>query len=576
VRLARDDVAEVCLDTNMLTVSAVTVNGDPVVHVMGTPHSALGTRLTAPVPEAHRGRGRTVEVAVSYTTDPEAPGIGWLTPEQTTGGEHPYMFTQFEPILARTCIPMQDSPAAMATFSARLVAPRALTALMSAHADGEPEDVGTDARAYKFMQPVPVPPHIIAIVAGHLEKRDISPRCAVWSEPGIVDKCAHEFAETEKMIETAESLLGPYVWGRFDLLVAPSSFPYGGMEGQLCLVTPTLLTKDGDRSLTGVIAHEIAHSWSGNLVSCHDFGHFWINEGVNVYCERRILAALSDTPAQTFDFEAGIGWCALEDSVNGFGATHNYTCLIPHIVGADPDDAFSSIPYEKGFTFMCYLEQLVGGETAFMPFLRAYFANFSHRSVDTNHFRAFFEGFFAASGTDAAREAIRAIDWEAWFMVPGMPPWTPKRDTTLAERANALAALWTDKAGEGAKASDLDGFSARQTIMFMENLLAKVPFSTERLDAIGTTYGFDDAGNCEILFRWISLRLLSHDARAFPAAAAFLKAYGRMKYVRPLMKNLAACPDGGRDQALAVNEYMAKRWHPICAKMVKKDLEAAK
>ena len=317
-----------------------------------------------------------------------------------------FQFTKFKPRL-------------QAPYTASVTAPEDITVLMSAVPDAEPAAAeGGNRRRFTFAQKVPVQSYLIALAAGKVESRRIGPRSRVWSEKEYVDGAALDFADTEEMLRTAEDLCGPYVWGIYDILVLPPSFPFGGMENPcLTFATPTLLSGDGSNA--DVIAHEIAHSWTGNLVTNSNFEHFWLNEGFTVFTERKIVGRMRGEKAR--HFSAILRWKELEECVgNLFGPTHPYTVLVPKLAGVDPDDAFSVVPYEKGSTFLWYLEDTVGGAGQFEPFLRAYYKKFSHRSIDSEAFKAYFLEYFASN------EAVKAIDWDTWFNAPGMPPYKPK------------------------------------------------------------------------------------------------------------------------------------------------------
>lgn len=347
------------LDTRELAVASVDVLDDvgaavaPAVHELGDPTPALGALLTVSVPAGAE------RVGVRYTTSTTCSAVQFLTPTQTAGGEHPYLFSQCQAIHARSLVVCQDCPAIKSTFSAVVFAPPPLVAVMGATAleasSGEARaaealararlggGVKGDARAFAFEQRVPIPSYLTALAVGNLERREIGPRSVVWSEPEMVDAGAYEFAETEDFLAAGEAVAGPYVWGRYDLLLLPPSFPYGGMENpQLTFVTPTLIA--GDRSLSNVVAHEVAHSWTGNLVGCRSWENFWLNEGFTVFLERKILARARGDPS-LFDFKALGGWDDLKATVATIGAEHNYTRLVPDLSdGNDPDDAFSRIP----------------------------------------------------------------------------------------------------------------------------------------------------------------------------------------------------------------------------------------
>ncbi|KAJ2961369.1 hypothetical protein NQZ79_g3344 [Umbelopsis isabellina] len=292
---------------------------------------------------------------------------------------------------------------------------------------------------YKFEQRIPIPSYLIAIVSGNLTGREIGPRSTVWCEPEMIEAAAWEFADTEKFIATGEKILTPYEWGRYDLLVLPPSFPYGGMENPcLTFVTPTLVA--GDRSLVNTVAHEIAHSWTGNLVTTKSWEHFWLNEGWTVFVERKIIAHLHGEPQR--HFSAIIGYHALTDSVELFGHDSPATLLTPDLSNIDPDDYFSTVPYEKGFNLLYYIEQVVGGPAIFEPYMAAHIRRFAHHSITTSDWKSYLYEYMKTNHGDEVVKKLDAIDWNQWLSSPGLPPVKPQFDTSLAQVCFSLAASW--------------------------------------------------------------------------------------------------------------------------------------
>ena len=343
------------------------------------------------------------------------------------------MFTQCQAIHARSILPCQDTPGVKITYSATVTAPDGLRALMSALHD-ESNPLG---KPFKFYQPVKIPSYLIALAIGNIVGERVGPRSTVWSEPQVIKAAAWEFADTELFIKTGEDLLTPYEWGVYDLLLLPASFPYGGMENPcLTFVTPSLLAKD--RSLVDVVAHEIAHSWMGNLVTTQNWEHFWLNEGFTVFIERKIIGRLHGSA--TLNLNAIIGLGALQESVDGFVKSSHpeYTCLCPNLHNQDPDDAFSSVPYEKGFNLLFYLEQLLGGPQLFEPYLKSHVKKFAHSAITTADFKSHLYEFFESS-----RDVLESVDWEGWFHKPGMPLVTNHFDDSLAVASRALANRYT-------------------------------------------------------------------------------------------------------------------------------------
>ncbi|KAF4022558.1 hypothetical protein G4228_014469 [Cervus hanglu yarkandensis] len=400
VQSQEDNLRSLILDTKDLTIEKVVINGQEVKYTLGERQSYKGSPMEISLPIA-LCKNQEIVIEISFETSPKSSALQWLTPEQTSGKEHPYLFSQCQAIHCRAILPCQDTPSVKLTYSAEVSVPKELVALMSAIRDGEaPDPEDPSRKIYRFSQKVPIPCYLIALVVGALESRQIGPRTLVWSEKEQVEKSAYEFSETESMLKIAEDLGGPYIWGQYDLLVLPPSFPYGGMENPcLTFVTPTLLVSVNFSS-SEVIAHEISHSWTGNLVTNKTWDHFWLNEGHTVYLERHICGRLFGEKFR--HFHALGGWGELQNSIKTFGETHPFTKLVVDLTNVDPDVAYSSVPYEKGFALLFYLEQLLGGPV----------------------------------------DILNQVDWNTWLYSPGLPPVKPNYDMTLTNACIALSQRW--------------------------------------------------------------------------------------------------------------------------------------
>ncbi|WAR26563.1 LKHA4-like protein, partial [Mya arenaria] len=361
--------------------------------------------------------------ALGGKTSPECSALQWLRPEQTAGKRQPYLFSQCE-----------------------IKAPSVVKVLMSALLEGS-EKTEDGQMVHSFRQNQPMPSYLIAIVAGDIVSKEIGPRSKVWTEPELIEAAAYEFAETESMLQAGEGLLGPYVWGHYDLLVLPPSFPYGGMENPcLTFVTPTLLA--GDRSLADVVAHEIAHSWTGNLVTNASWSDFWLNEGFTVFVERKIVSRLKDSEVYR-QFLASRGWRILTETIKQLGAENKFTCLVPDMLGVDPDESFSSVPYEKGQAFLFYLEQLLGGPD-WKAFLLEYF------------------------NTEEDAGKLATVDWQGWMY-----------DTSLAENCEELRNRWlglSDDQLTQFTLSDIEDFQPMQIEQFLSGFADHDPISCAKID----------------------------------------------------------------------------------------------
>ena len=514
---------EAVLDARNLDISRVTDGeGNALEFTLGESNPILGAPLTIRLP----GRGSTV--VVHYATRPDAAAVQWLTPAQTAGGELPYLFTQGQAILTRTWIPTQDSPGIRQTYSARIVVPRDLTAVMSAEMlspEGIPTAEGT---AFEFRMPHAIPPYLIALAIGDLEFRALGPRTGVWSEPGVVDAGAREFADAEKMVEAAEALYGPYRWGRYDILVLPPSFPFGGMENpRLTFATPTILA--GDRSLVSLIAHELAHSWSGNLITNATWADFWLNEGFTTYFENRIMEALYGT--EVAGMLRALGRQDLLTELESVGASSNDTRLHNPAPERDPDDLVTSIAYEKGAAFLHTIEHIVGRER-FDAFLRGYFDAHAFQPMTAEKFLAYMRRELIRG--DADLEA--RIRPESWIYGTGLP------DNAVAEASArfARAAAQAEAFGAGTPAGQLqtESWTTQEWQHFLRSLPAQL--TTAQMAQLDDAFGFTRAGNSEILFQWLRTAIRNRYEPAFPALERFLTAQGRRKFVLPLFQDLMA------------------------------------
>ncbi|KAG9339983.1 hypothetical protein JZ751_022299 [Albula glossodonta] len=567
IEVLEDKFSSLTLDTKHLKIIKVTANGQEAQFTLGSQHSFKGTPLEIKLP-FELSRGQHVIVEVTYETSPKATALQWLSPEQTAGKKQPYLFSQCQATHCRTMVPCQDTPSVKHTYYAQVSVPRELVALMSAVRDGQEPDPSDSSRIiYRFRQTVPMPSYIIALVVGALENREIGPRSRVWSEKETVDQAAYEFAETETMLKTAEQLVGPYVWGQYDILVLPPSFPYGGMENPcLTYATPTLLA--GDRSLSNVIAHEISHSWTGNLVTNKTWEHFWLNEGHTVYLERMIGRSMESE--QFRQFKAIGGWKELQESVNTFGANNPLTNLVPNLHEVDTDEAFSSVPYEKGFALLYYLEELMGGPEVFMGFVKSYIQLFAYSSVTTEEWKSYLYTYFKDKV-----DILNKVDWNSWMHTPGMPPVKPQYDTTLADACIALCQKWV-KAAEadlaGFSEADLKALNSHQVIEFLALLLHEEPIPLSHVKRMQEVYNLNAINNSEIRFRWLRICVRAKWEDAVPLAFKMATGQGRLKFTRPLFRELYNF-DKYRDEAVETFLKHRGAMHPVTASLVAKDLK---
>jgi leukotriene-A4 hydrolase len=539
------------LDTKGLTiVSAKTDTGGAVAYELGDAEPILGRRLRLTLPAGTR------KVALACETGPEAVGLQWLAPEQTAGRRHPFMFTQFQPIHARTMIPCQDSPIVRATYEAAVTVPEALTAVMSAGPKGARGGAPGGRRTMLFEMPQAIPSYLVALAVGDLASRDLSPRARVWAEPATVEAAAWEFAGVEEMIVTAERLFGPYEWDRYDMLVLPPSFPYGGMENpRMTFLTPTVLA--GDRSLVDVVAHELAHSWTGNLVTNATMDHFWLNEGFTTWAERRILEALRGEAAAAVSW--AIGRAALKESLERFGADSPMTVLRTHLEGVDPDDVYSSVPYEKGSLLVALLERTVGRER-FDRVIREYIRRFHFTSITTEELMAFLEQKMPG--------AAGKIGADEWLRRPGLPLNAPVFRSASLEALTSLAGRWAE--GARPTPADVAGWSPNELQVYLRHLPRALDAASCRW--LDETLHLTARGNYEILVEWLVIAAGSDYEPVFGRVREVLLTVGRMKYLRPLFGALGKHP---RTRALAREIYAAAApsYHILSRRVVESVME---
>ncbi|KAJ9615028.1 Leucyl aminopeptidase yscIV [Cladophialophora chaetospira] len=516
-----------------------------------------------------------IDIQIDLETTAACTALQWLTPAQTSNKKHPYMFSQCQAIHARSVFPCQDTPDVKAPFEFTIKSPLPVIASGIGSKDNatSPSADGS-SQVYKFHQKVPIPAYLYALASGDIATAKVGPRSIVATGPDELKECKWELEEdTEKFLKAGESLVYPYAWGEYNVLVLPPSFPYGGMENPVyTFATPTIIS--GDRENVDVIAHELSHSWSGNLVSNASWEHFWLNEGWTTYLERRIQAIVHGGD-QWRDFSAIIGWKALSDSIDQFGAEHEFTKLVIDLKGKDPDDAFSSIPYEKGFNFLYFIEKTISKEE-FDKFIPHYFETWRGKSLDSYDFKATLLDFFTSNSTVSKK--LNSIDWDTWFYKPGFPP-KPDFDTSLVDQCYALAAQWetftqTPNPDFGPNKSDIDGWSANQIVVFLERLL---PFADKlpppAVNYMGFVYNLKETRNVEISARYYQVALKANDQSIKNFVVKLLGEVGRMKFVRPLYRALMKM-----DYEVAVETFEKNKdfYHPICRGLVAKDLFGTK
>jgi aminopeptidase N len=532
------------LDTRGLAIEAVQTSADgktfaDAEYVLGKEDPVLGRKLTVPTPARW--------VRVRYATGPRAAALQWLTPAQTAGKRHPFLFTQSQAIEARSWVPLQDSPAVRITYAARVRTPKDLLAVMSAGNDPGQERTGE----YRFEMKQPIPPYLMALAVGDLEFRKLGPRTGVYAEPAVVGKAAAEFIDLEDMMRAAEALYGPYRWDRYDVLVMPPSFPYGGMENpRLTFASPTVLA--GDKSLVALLAHELAHSWSGNLVSNATWRDFWLNEGFTVYIERRIMERVFGKARA--DAEAVLGKRGLERELARLPKPDQVLHI--DLAGRSPDEGLSDVPYEKGALFLTHLEVVYGRER-FDAFLKGYFDHFAFQSITTEQFEAYLTEHLLKGDPEKARRARV----KEWLTEPGLPADAPAPTSITLKAAGAKATAF----GAGAMpAAELP--AKRWTTQEWLHFLTSLPddLGAEKMADLDKAFDVTRSGNAEVVFQWLLLAVRHGYEPAYGRLEAFLTEQGRRKFLEPLYEELVKTP-AGKERAKAIYAKARPTYHPLSA-----------
>ena len=548
---AAPNAREIVLDTKGLAIRSVTdAAGRALPFAFGKSDESLGAPLTVQLNGARR-------IRINYLSAPEAEALQWLTPEQTAGKRQPFLFSQGQPILNRTWIPTQDSPGIRQTWEARISVPEPLTAVMSGDRLTPKGEKGTAGRrTFRFRMDRPVAPYLIAIAVGDLAFQKLGPRSGVYAEPATIRRAAAELVDTEKMIDAAERLYGPYRWGRYDMIVLPPAFPYGGMENPtLTFLTPTFIA--GDRSLVGLVAHELAHSWSGNLVTNAVWADSWLNEGFTSYFENRIMEALYGTGRASQ--EAALSWADMETSLKELGRDAPGTRLHED-TGADS----SGIVYDKGATFLRTIER-IAGRKRFDAWLRSYFDRHAFQPMTSARFLSDLRANLVRG--DAALEQRLMLN--QWVYQPGLPDNAARPDPNAFARVDtALAAF---RSGGAATAVSYRDWTTAERLRFLNGLPREL--SQARLAELDSAHGLNTSGNAETLFAWLQLALSNRYEPAVPAAERFLMSMGRRKFVAPLFKTLME--EGAWGQAIAKRIYVQARptYHAVTTGTVDKTMK---
>ena len=537
--LKRQSGDSVVFDTDGLNIESVTLgDGSTAKFTMGD-STFMGRSLSVALPPGMN------KVTIAYSTGANAKALQWLNPAQTAGKEKPFLFTQGEATLTRTWIPIQDSPGIRITYNAHVTVPVDLMAVMSAT---NPQERSTDG-SYRFNMDKPIPSYLIALAVGDLGFKPTGTRTGVYAERSVVDTAAWELGDMEKMVEAAEKLYGPYRWGRYDVIVLPPSFPFGGMENpMLTFATPTILA--GDRSLTSLIAHELAHSWSGNLVTNATWNDFWLNEGFTVYFEHRITEALYGKDYN--DMTSVLGYQDLLANIAEIdsGAHPEDSALHLDLTGRNPDDGMTDVPYEKGYALLRLIESKVG-RPKFDAFLRGYFDHFAFQSITTDTFTTYIQKELLVP------EHVQ-IDLDAWINKPGIPADMIIPVSKNFQQVDTQVLRFKD--GSAAKELDTKGWGTFQWMHFLRHLPAKL--DAKRMDDLDATFHFTASGNSEILAAWLEQCVKNDYGKAYGKLDEFLTNVGRRKFLMPLYQELLAT-EKGKTLAMKIYAHARPNYHSV-------------
>lgn len=532
------------LDTRELTISKIEAQDamgrwTPAKYTLDKFDQEKGQALHVQLP------AQAPKVRIHYHTAPTASALQWLTPAQTLSGKRPFMFSQSQSINARSWVPVQDTPSVRFTYTARIEAPEGLRVVMSA--DNDPKATGKGG--WKFTMPQPIPSYLLAIGIGELEARTLGGRTGVYAEPLRMEAAAYELADTEKMVEAAESLYGPYRWGRYDMLVLPPSFPIGGMENpRLTFLTPTMIA--GDRSLVDLIAHELAHSWSGNLVTNASWKHWWLNEGFTTYVTTRILEVLYGQEVALMNLQL-----EQEEAIDSLKEIPPAKQALITRAADTGSSTYTDegLAYPKGAWFLRTLEERAG-RAVFDPFLRGWFDSHAFQSVTTDQFVAYLRSNLLAKHPQVMSDA----ELDEWLYGPGIPASAKHAKSQRLVALDATTAAWMEGELPTAKL-DTKGWTAAEWMKFLNDIDNKV--DAKRLKELDVAFGLAKTGNNEVAFRFYRAAVHAGYRDIRPQLNAFLMSVGRQKFVVPLYTALRA---NAEDRAWAENVYKSarERYHP--------------
>ena len=528
---------EIVFDSKNIVIEKVSLNNDSneIKFSISNRDKILGSALHIPIDSTIKS------IKIAYHTTDSSSALQWLKPEQTANKKQPFLFTQSEAILARTWVPCQDGPGVRFTYDATIKCPNNLMALMSAA--GNTTELNKEG-IYHFNQPKPIPSSLLALAVGEIAFKKINERCGVYAELPMIEKVAWEFADMGKMVDAAENLYGPYAWGRYDIIVLPPSFPFGGMENPcLTFATPTVIA--GDRSLVSLVAHELAHSWSGNLCTNATWNDFWLNEGFTMYFQMRIMESLYGKDYS--EMEAQLSVQDLQNTLKDFGEKSADTKLKLDLKGRDPDDGMNDIAYNKGYMFLRLMEETAGREK-WDIFLKSWFTEHAFQSVNTEQFVDFLNDNLISKN----KSSFEKVNINDWIYGVGLPSNAPKIKVSRFDLVDVQIKLFAEKNKIEIEATK--NWSTHEWLHFINNLPEKL--SEKHLDELDAAFHFTGIKNCEIADAWYLLALKNNYKKVNTEVEKFLCSVGRRKFLTPLYSEMMKSEDGKK---LAIQIYPKAR-----------------
>ena len=542
---------------------------------LGTPLTISLENIEKNSPEEHKKilESKTLIVRIQFITTEKCTGIQFLTKEQTYTKKYPFMFTQCEAIQCRSLFPIQDSPSVKSTYIVKTSIQSPLTFLFGGLMKTRYYDSNTKNNITLFEQNIPIPSYLVSFVAGELEYGRISDRCGVWTEVGLCKKACHEFKDAEKYIEIAEEYFDhPYEWKVYNLLVLPFSFPYGGMENpNLTFVTPALLA--GDCSMSNVIGHEISHSWTGNLVTNKNWKNFWVNEGFTIFMERKLDSALLGEDME--NLEAIVGNNELIADIKLLGEDSEYTKLSPDYGGNDPDDGFSTVPYEKGYQFLIFIEKLIG-KGNFKEAMQRYIKKYRYKSVDYTAFKEVLEDLIREKyKKKPAKKLIAEINWDKWLNDKGIPAYKNDFVSEYLKDAEKLAEdFLNEKEDDATVLKKFKEWHTNVKLAFLNYLLDNKERINEKIaQNLKAKLNLAEEYNAEIKYMWYLLALDKKMEEEIPNIEKFLETHGRLKYIRPVY---FAWIEKDFEQAKEYFEKVKNLYHPFARRIIQEKFNKGK